>query len=164
MSFRAPVSVHVEVQLSSSEYVQSQKDFCVWAMLHNGAVIAGDYKDTPGTASSAHVKLLRDHGVTVHDIAAAGSLKEGVVRPNSCLNKIKENPTERMAVDRFIHRTSPGDFTKLGAAAARKYENDLGKHPCDISYCIDAAYYLSDNDYTVRKDEDGEYMIDMSIE
>jgi hypothetical protein len=174
----SPVSVHVEVRAWSSGDFQTQKDRCVWALLQDGSVIAGDYKDDEGTASSAHVKLLRYHGIRMEHVKAAGSLKNGEVKPNSCLNKIINEPRSSEALrphfnaspgpftsmSRYVHRTSPVPTTSIQAAGAREFENTLGKHPCDMSDCRYAAEALCNQGYTVRKNEDDEYIIKMPID
>jgi len=170
-----PVSVRVEVRASSSEDFQTQKDRCVWALLQDGSVIAGDYKDDEGTASSAHVKLLRDHGISMEHVKAAGSLMKGEVRPNSCLNKIINEPRSSAphfntspgpftSMSRYVHRTSPGPTTSFYAAGAREYEKTRGRHPCDMSDCRHAAEALCNQGYTVRKNENDEYIIETSID
>jgi len=165
----------VEVRASSSEDLQTQEDHCVWALLQDGSVIAGDYKDDKGTASSAHVQLLQHHRISMEDVKAAGSLMNGEVRPNSCLNKIinaqrssaphfNTSPGPFTSINRYVHRTSPGPTTSFYAAEARAYEKTLGRHPCDMSDCLYAAEALCNQGYTVRKNENDEYMIETSID
>jgi len=171
----SPVSVHVEVRASSSEDFQAQKDRCVWVLLQDGSVIADNYKDDEGTASSAHVKLLCHHRISLEHVKAAGSLMDGEVRRNSCLNKIineqrssaphfNTSPGRFTSVSRYVHRTSPGPTTSFYAAEARAYEKTLGRHPCDMSDCLYAAEALCNQGYTVRKNENDEYIIETSID
>lgn len=137
-------------------------------------MIAGLYEDAgPDSPLSAHVNLLLASRITSLDnFQAAGSIKAGVIHPNSCLNGCISRPNDRMAIEAFLRehgrlwsdREQHNQVVRQ-AAQARQLERSLGKHPCTKSDCEAAAEELTKTiGGNVLKDEYGAPIIDMGDE
>jgi hypothetical protein len=149
-------------------------DSCVWALLKDGTVIAGNFEDE-GNALSAHVQLLLANDITNMDFSfkAAGSLRNGVMHRNSCLNSCVHVRENRETVTQFLtivygvkndlYDDGMDDYmqmrTEVEAEKVRNLEKQEGKHPCNKEDCETAATILEEKGYTVKKTEDDEYKI-----